>query len=157
MGVKLLAIGNVLMEDDGIAVFLANTLEESLRRLGIEVIPCETDLSFGISRINSGDLVFIMDAARQGKEVGEVSLYRMEDFYQIKCDMSWHDISTLDLIKLFHPGCYCFLLTIEVYKVDFCYGLSSLLTNMMPDIASRIINEIKSVLSENDIIKRNVV
>lgn len=38
MSKKLISIGNVLMEDDGIAIIIAHMLETTLLQMGIEVI-----------------------------------------------------------------------------------------------------------------------
>jgi hydrogenase maturation protease len=146
MSTKLLAVGNVLMKDDGIAIYLAAELENRLEELGIEVIYVETDISYGISRIHDGDRVIIMDGARQGKAAGEVSLYDMEKADRDRGDTDGHNISVINLIKLFYPGCRCFILTIEVYEVDFHYGPSIVLKNRMPLIVQELIMKIDMAL-----------
>jgi hydrogenase maturation protease len=146
MSIKLLAIGNVLMEDDGIAIFLAAALEDRLHELGMEVIYGETDISYSISGINDGDIVFILDAAKQGITAGEVSLYNMEERKLDQGNIYGHNVSVMDLISRFYPECRCYILTVEVYEVDFHYGLSSCLMDMISDIAHKIIMKINMAL-----------
>jgi hydrogenase maturation protease len=146
MSTKLLAIGNVLMGDDGIAIFLAAALEERLNELGVEVIFGETDIGYSISKIRDGDLIFIMDAAVQGKATGEVSLYGMEDISDNSKKIIWHDISLVDLLELYYPNNYCYIITIEAAGVDFHYGPSPQLEEIIPAMTQEVYSKIKTAL-----------
>lgn len=55
MGVKLIAVGNRLMGDEGIAVKLAEYLMDRLYSQGIEVILGDTDIDFCFGRIDRED------------------------------------------------------------------------------------------------------
>ncbi|HWT26636.1 MAG TPA: hydrogenase maturation protease [Mobilitalea sp.] len=79
MSVKLAAIGNVLMGDDGIAIAIAKKIEPELNRMGIEVVYGETDVGYCISVVDASDDIIILDASAFGKKPGEITRFELTD------------------------------------------------------------------------------
>lgn len=146
MSTKLLAIGNVLMQDDGIAIYLAKSLQAELEELGVEVIYGETDTWYGISQIKDKDRILILDAAKQGKAVGEVSVYSMGEADGCQKQILWHDISIINLLLLYHPNNTCYMITIEADEVGLHYGLSARLKELLPIIRKETYRKIEALL-----------
>lgn len=124
---KLLAMGNLLMGDDAIAIYLASSLEEELLQLGIEVIYGETDIGYSMTRISEEDYVIFADAADFGGIPGEVKVFQLEDLVKKTNDITEHNIRFLDLIKLHMPKLEGAVLAVQIADIRFRYGLSEVL------------------------------
>ncbi|MEQ8199655.1 MAG: hydrogenase maturation protease, partial [Clostridiaceae bacterium] len=69
---KLVAVGNRYMKDDGIAIEVAEILEDRLTDLNLEIIIGETDSQNCFYLLNKDDFVFILDALCIGTEPGSI-------------------------------------------------------------------------------------
>jgi hydrogenase maturation protease len=121
---KLLAMGNLLMGDDAIAIYLASALEGELSQLGIEVIYGETDIGYSMTRISEEDFVIFADAADFGGIPGEVKEFQLDDMVKETNDITEHNIRFLDLIKLHMPKLEGAVLAVQIADIHFRYGLS---------------------------------
>lgn len=142
---KLLAIGNVLMGDDAIAIYLASELQEELRARGIEVIYGETDIGYCISCIEESDYIIIMDAADFGKAPGEVNLLSIGDSLISSKAALGHSISFLDMITLYLPMVQGVIITIQIADLNFRYGLSEALQNRFTYCTSEVMKYITKI------------
>lgn len=146
MRVKLIAIGNVLMKDDGIGIEAAGQIEKKLVERGIEVIYGETDFQYCFSKIEEGDLIFILDAGCYGKHPGEITVIGLDDITCKKKNYSQHSYSLLDLLELYYPNTQGVVIAIEISEVEFDFGLSAVLKNKLKDISKDILNIIDETL-----------
>jgi hydrogenase maturation protease len=149
MSIKVIAIGNILMKDDAIAIEVAREIEEELLEKGIEVIYGETDFEHCISRTREEDYIFILDAAHFGKKVGEVTFLPLNSFAFKKNGYTQHSYSFLDLLKIFYPDIQGKICAIEIHEVEFGYGLSSSLQEKLKGISQEILNKIYSAIGVN--------
>lgn len=145
MGMKVIGIGNRIMGDDAIGVMIAESLEETLENLGVEVIIGETDVDYCLSFIEDGDFLFIIDATLYGLEpgtltIGEINkekVYAQEEYSQ-------HQISLVKLISICNvKNISGYILGIEVVEVDFGIELSTLIKARFDDIKSKVYDFIK--------------
>lgn len=141
MGKKLIALGNSLMGDDGIAIRVAKGLEKSLKEVGIEVIIAETDIDFAIECIVEGDIIFILDATLTNKQVGEISIMPIEKTF--KACTHHHEISLLELIKFYNIQCSGVIIGIEVQEINFSNHLSRELEDTVCNICKKVLNTVK--------------
>ena len=146
MRVKVIAIGNVLMKDDAIAIEVARNIEKELLDRGIEVIYGETDFEYCISRIQEEDYIFILDAAHYGKGPGEITFLPLKGFASKNKGYTQHSYSFLDLLKLYYPNSKGEICAIEAVEVKFEFGLSSLLQEKLKSISEIILGKILSVI-----------
>jgi len=149
MSVKVIAIGNILMRDDAIAIEVAKEIEEELLEKGIVVIYGETDFEYCISKVSEEDYIFILDAAQLGKSPGEVAFLPLNDFDFKKRGYTQHSYSFLDLLKLFYPNIQGEICAIEIEEVEFSLGLSPRLQEKLKDISEKILNKIESIIEVN--------
>lgn len=151
MSVKLLAMGNVLMGDDGIAVYVAASLEEQLNQLGIEVIYGETDIGYSIAMLGREDFIIILDAARLGKTAGETNVLSFDNYSGKTGEVTQHNISFLELIRLYFPQNKGFIITIEIDEIRFHYGAGRLLEDKLAKISLEIYEKIKHALYQLEV------
>ena len=90
MNVKLIAIGNKLMGDDGIALLIAERLRTFFGENGIEVILGETDFEYCMDKVEEGGLILILDATRFGIDIGKVTLHHLKEQAKILFQNSKH-------------------------------------------------------------------
>lgn len=145
MAVKLIALGNVLMMDDGIAITLAKDLEPELIESDIEVVYGETDIQYSISSVNEEDYIIILDASSIGKSPGEITKLPLYDYHSCHPSGFQHSFSFVDLLKVYYPKLNGFILAIEAADIKPCYGLSSALYEKKNEIAAEIIETIRKL------------
>jgi len=145
MGMKVIGIGNRIMADDAIGVMIAESLEEALENLGVEVIIGETDVEYCLSFIDDGDFLFIIDATLYDLEPGTLTVQEInkEKIYA-KEEYSQHQISLVKLIGICNvKNISGYILGIEVLEVDFGIELSNIIKARFDDIKSKVYDFIK--------------
>jgi hydrogenase maturation protease len=150
MSVKVIAVGNVLMKDDGSAIEIAKLIEYELIKRNIRVIIGETDFQYCLSSIEEKDFIILLDAACSGKSPGEVTTINLNNFHYEKKNYTQHSYSFLDLLKLYHPDIKGVVFAVEVKEVEFSLGLSSVLKEKLEHICKEILERIEEVLLERD-------
>ena len=146
MSAKVIAIGNILMRDDAIAIEVAKEIEEELFEKGIEVIYGETDFEYCICRVSDDDYIFILDAAQFGKSTGEITFLPLNTFNSRKKGYTQHSYSFLDLLKIFYPQVQGEICAIEIEEVEFGIGLSTSLQGKLKGISEKILSKIVNTI-----------
>lgn len=146
MKAKVIAIGNTLMEDDGVAIVVVEKIREELINNNIEVIIGETDFEYCISSIEEGDLLFIIDAADYGKNSGEITIFALENYKYEKKSYTQHSYSVIDLIKVYYNYLRGYIIGIEVSSVSFKLGISKELESKVDIISEKVLQNIKAKL-----------
>ncbi|WP_026889006.1 hydrogenase maturation protease [Clostridium beijerinckii] len=141
--IKVIAIGNVLMRDDGIGIEVAKKIESKLLEKNIKLIYGETDVQYSIASVKEDDYIFILDAACYGKSPGEITRLKLDDFVSKKKGYSQHSYNFLDLLKLFYPNAKGQIYGIEVNDVEIGFGLSEELQEKLEVISKKILDEIE--------------
>lgn len=144
MSTKLVAVGNVLMGDDGIAIFLAGRLEADMLALGIEVIYGETDIGYCLTQIHNGDYLIVLDGACLGKSPGEVSVLPLHTT-QEAAGMTQHYLRFTDLLPIYYPEPEGMLLAVEISDTGFRYGISEVLADRADGITNEILHIVRSI------------
>lgn len=140
MSVKLIALGNVLMKDDGIGIEVSRQIEKRLADFGIDVIYGETDYNYGLSMLKEDDFLFVIDAAIYGKTPGEITSFPLESYVSENNDSK--RINFIDRLKDYFPDIKGIVLAVEVSEVEFHYGLSTELQRKVNVIADEVVREI---------------
>ena len=148
MSVKLIAMGNVLMKDDGIGIEIAKQIEEVLTQKGIEVIYGETDSGYCISKIRVNDFLLILDAAFIGENPGTVIVMPINRPGSNKREYTQHSYSFLDLLKIYYPGLDGKIFAIQVKEITYDFGLSNVMQEKLKDISKDILSKIEIVIQE---------
>lgn len=146
MSNKIIAIGNVLMGDDGIGVIVAEKIRNELENMGLEVIIGETDVNYCISKIDKEDLIFIIDAADCNCRVGEINVLTIKDFNTLKEGHTQHSFGLLELLKIYFPELRGYIIAIQIENTSFKLGINTVLEENIDKIGKETINIIKNLL-----------
>lgn len=137
MSMKVVAIGNRLMGDDGLAVQVAENIYGNLEELGIEVIIGETDVDYCLSKIKEGDYLIILDATWFGREPGTITLNKLNDIYEKKSKQGMYSLHGFSLVRML-KSCYQdldgILIGIEGCNFNFSMTLSRELEKKLDSI-----------------------
>lgn len=146
---KLVAVGNRFMKDDGIAIAVAESLENRLSHLGLRILIGETDCQSSYYLLNRDDFVFILDALYMGAEPGSVHVLNLEEVMSQPSDsFMQHDMSMIELMKLYGDHLRGYMIGIEVAEIGFGDELSPVLRDKLPQICLEIENSIKKIILE---------
>lgn len=147
--IKLVAIGNRFMKDDGVAIEVAEILEDRLRNLNIEIIIGETDCQNCFYLLNQEDFIFILDALYKGTEPGSIHILKLEEVIsQPSGSFMQHDMSIFELMKLYGSKFKGYMIGIEIAEVGFGDKLSPILKDKFEQICSKIERTIKEIILE---------
>ncbi|MEA5057136.1 hydrogenase maturation protease [Anaerotignum propionicum] len=148
--IKLVAIGNRFMKDDGIAIEVAEHLEERLKKRKIDVVIGETDCQSAFYSIHQEDYVFILDAFYEGGEPGTIHVLSLEEAIgKSSGSPMQHDMSMIDMMRLYHCKWKGYLIGVEIGEVGFGEGLSPILQERFQEICLEVEkNIIKIILEE---------
>jgi hydrogenase maturation protease len=142
MKTKVIAIGNILMKDDGIGIRVAEGIRERLEKCGIEVIIGETDFEYCASKIEEGDFLYIIDAAYSGKTPGEITVIPIENYRHEANLYSQHGYSVINIIFLHYKLISGYIIGIEISEIDYHLNLSDELTSRLKEISENVFEEI---------------
>jgi len=139
----VIGIGNRLMRDDGIGVYIVESLAARDKTKMNQYIIGETDLDYCISKIEGEDYIILIDAMVLGKEHGNVSINSFEELTYPKHLVYSHDYHLLNLLKL--RGSKGILIGIEPFLIDYNIGLSEPLSKSFNEILITIENIIAKI------------
>ena len=149
MGIKVIAIGNRIMGDDGVGIEVAEYLRGFFIENGLEVIIGETDIGYSLSRINAEDFVIILDASYKGGNIGDVSVIplreamsRREKFY------TQHQPNLIKWLYIYKIKVTGVVIGIEVKDVCLKLGLSPRIKEIFPEICMEVKKIIQWILEE---------
>lgn len=141
MSKKVIALGNRLMMDDGIAVVVLENIEKQLGNKGIEVIFGETDVDYCISKLNAEDEFYIIDATHYDSYPGKVIVTSLEDMKkQYISNNSIHSLGLIDLININKLDIKGYFIGIEISCIDINIGLSNSLEQRLEAICNKVLN-----------------
>lgn len=140
----VLGIGNILMMDDGIGIYVIEELRSRCKDFNTKYVIGETDVYYCLAEIEKADYVVIIDAASMGEEPCSVATFILEDILQeLSPAFSFHDINILQTMKqhnLQKPG---ILIAIEICNINFTIGLSP----MMEEYFINIVNKVEDIIT----------
>lgn len=147
--VKIVAIGNRFMKDDGVAIEVAEILADRLSNMNIEIIISETDCQSCFYLLNQGDFVFILDAFYRGTEPGSIHIFKLEEVIsQPLGSFMQHDMSIIELMKLYGSNFKGYIIGIEIAEVGFGDEISPVLKEKFKQICSDVEKIIKEIVLE---------
>lgn len=144
---KILALGNILLSDDGIALYLADYLEPKVMKLGYKVYKCETDTSYAISVLNEKDDLIIIDASFTGRDSGAISLLNLDEYKSeyYTSEKFCHSNTVFDYIfntdKIFKG----YVILVEVCSMELDNRLSTVIQHKFYQIAENVYKLIEKI------------
>lgn len=144
--VLVLGIGNRLMLDDGIGVYVIEELEKRNTNPGIRYVIGETDIYFCLDQIEKASYIVIVDAACFDKEPGTISTIPLEQvFKNLIHPISVHDSHLLSEIETKDINIEGLFIGIEPYEISYSFGLSAILK----DQYFKIVEEIENIITSH--------
>ncbi|MBU3188800.1 hydrogenase maturation protease [Clostridium bowmanii] len=141
MGKKVIAIGNRLMMDDAVAIYIVEKIKNVLGDKGIETIIGETDVEFCFSKLNEEDMFFIIDATYYGNSPGTVTFKSLDDLKNIKVQSSSiHSLGVMELVNMYKMNIKGHFIGIEIANIDINVGLSYVLQAQVDYISNKILS-----------------
>lgn len=146
MNTVVLGIGNILMMDDGIGVYI---LEELIKNSGKDnntYIFGETDIDYCLDSINSADRLIIIDSMYSGDIPGTIKVFPLHDEdYKGSLELSLHNINIVDVINQQYKRLEGVIIGIQVCEINYGIGLSQCLKGKFLRILRNISNIINVV------------
>jgi hydrogenase maturation protease len=140
----ILGIGNRLMMDDGIGVYVVEELKKRSSYSGIRYVIGETDIYFCLDYIEKASYIIIVDAAFLGKEPGSISEIPFEQIKNHPLQtISVHDSHLLDDIRIRGNDIDGVFIGIEPQEVNYCQNLSQKLQEQF----IKIVEETERIIS----------
>lgn len=149
--IKIFAIGNIILGDDGIGVkvmeFIGAQLESYSKE--VKVLIVGIDYIYCLNEINKEDTVILVDSTYFGIEPGRVSVLNLKecDKFISPCrDM--HSENLLRVLREEYREIAGYLVGIEVEKVNYSLELSKTLKDNFSEITKKVFREIKRIIGD---------
>lgn len=149
--IKIFAIGNIILGDDGIGVkvmeFIGAQLESYSKE--VKVLIVGIDYIYCLNEINKEDTVILVDSTYFGIEPGRVSVLNLKecDKFISPCrDM--HSENLLRVLREEYREIAGYLVGIEVEKVNYSLELSNTLKDKFSEITKNVFREIKRIIGD---------
>lgn len=154
--IKIIAIGNRLMGDDGIALKVLENIDKDIKKLKedgkvnqeIEVIIGETDFMYSLDKIDDYDFVIILDSTALGVEPGRVTVLSLKEYKKYLNYESQHGINLVDMLTSYRKNVDGIIIGIEAYSIDFNFDISDTLKVLFSDICKDVFKEIIKSLND---------
>lgn len=145
----VLGIGNILMGDDGIGVYLVRDLSRSNQNRDVEFVVGETDVHYCVEMTRMCKRLIIVDAVMTGKEPGEITVFPWKNGDRHEKGISMHNLHFLE--EAAHMSCSWegIIIGVESKTVSFQLGLSSPLQEKYSDILGKVSNIIRGYYIHN--------
>lgn len=151
--IKIFAIGNIILGDDGIGVKIMESIGDQIQSYSkeVKVLIVGIDYIYCLNEINKEDTVILVDSTYFGIEPGRVSVLNLKE-----CDKfisPCRDMHSENLLRVLReeyreiPG---YLVGIEVEKVNYSLELSKTLKNNFSEITKEVFREIKRIIGDID-------
>ncbi len=99
--VLIVGLGNSLMGDDGVGVFVIETLENASPPANLTIVNCGSDVLKILSHLEGQQMIIIIDAVDMGQAPGTIFRFRKSEFLGLKGDSkSAHLLSAVDSLRL---------------------------------------------------------
>lgn len=144
---KVIAIGNTLMQDDGIAIKVAQNLNSLLIKDGFEIIIGETDTDYIMDNISNGDLLFFIDSTNLGIAAGSITITPLSEIISLNNNSSIHSFNCINAIKYYSLHVEGYIIGIEIQSLDFTNCLSSQLSMLFPHICKNVYKTIFKLIA----------
>ena len=144
----ILGIGNRLMKDDGVGIYIAEELMNSEENLDCEYILGESDIDYSLSMLEGAEFVIILDAILSGGNPGDIEVYSLEktDSHRF-LGLSPHNMHLFQALYEQREKMEVCLIGVEPFDISFQMGLSNELEKKWPEIVSKVKKTMDEILS----------
>lgn len=135
----VLGIGNQLLMDDGIGIYLTEELARSNVNSHIEYLIGESDIDYCLSQIEDANFVLILDAVLSEKKPGELTVYPLDTLHSYQSlDLSPHNLHLFQALYQQRETIKGFLIGVEPSEIKFHIGLSQVIEEEWSSILCQV-------------------
>ncbi len=98
----MLGLGNVLMGDEGVGVYVVKALEKHTLPVGVELLDGGTGGFTLLGTLQSADRIILVDAAADGNPFGTVTRTTPRFSRDYPPTLTAHDVGVKDLLDVFY-------------------------------------------------------
>ncbi|WP_044641125.1 hydrogenase maturation protease [Risungbinella massiliensis] len=148
----VLGIGNQLMMDDGIGIYLVEELARHNDQLNVHYLIGESDIDYCLNQIEGASFVIILDAVYSGQNFGEVSVFPLTDLHEYQTlDISPHNLHLFHVLYHKKETLKGYLIGVEPYEIRFHIGLSDILTAKWSIILLKVKKTIEELIAKEQV------
>ncbi|NMD69785.1 hydrogenase maturation protease [Bacillus sp. DNRA2] len=148
--ILVLGIGNRLMMDDGIGIYLIEQLSQINRTPHVSFLIGESDIDYCLDRIMKATFVIIVDAVFSGSKPGELTVYPLANLHEYQTlDISGHNLHLFQSLYQQKESIKGYLIGVEPYEIKFHIGLSKTLGEKWKTIFQDVSQTIDSLIVKN--------
>ena len=146
----VLGIGNRLMMDDGIGVYVVERLRDENRKGAARSENCneklsymvgETDIDYCLDAVGEARFIIVIDAVCAGNSPGDVTVFPLEkSASQPYRGLSAHNLHLFDLLNHCNEGWEGSLIGIEPFEIRLNVGISDVLAGRFDEITDKVKN-----------------
>lgn len=146
----VLGIGNRLMTDDGIGIYLIEQLSELNCTPHVSFLIGESDIDYCMDQIMKATFVIIVDAVFSGNKPGEITVYPLADLHEYQTlDISAHNFHLFQSLYQQKESIKGFLIGVEPHEISFHIGLSKTLKEKWKTILQEVSQNIDRLIAKN--------
>ncbi|USK57389.1 hydrogenase maturation protease [Cytobacillus solani] len=146
----VLGIGNRLMMDDGIGIYLIEQLSKLDRTPHVSFLIGESDIDYCMDQIMKATYVIIVDAVFSGNKPGELTVYPLANLHEYQTlDISAHNFHLFQSLYQQKESIKGYLIGVEPYEIRFHIGLSKTLREKWKTILQDVSQTIDSLIAMN--------
>ena len=145
--VLVLGIGNRLMMDDGIGIYVIEELSKRTDAANIQYEIGESDIDYCLEHIEGSTFIIIIDAVYSGKVPGELSIYPLANVLeQQTLHISPHNLHLFQVLYLQKDTMKGFLIGVEPSEIKFHLGLSQFIQQRWQEILDAVNSTIEKIV-----------
>ncbi|AHN21362.1 hydrogenase maturation protease [Lysinibacillus varians] len=146
--VIVLGIGNRLMMDDGIGIYLVEEMMRDASAQNTQYIIGESDIDYCIQQIENATFVIIIDCTITGGQPGEITIHSLDHLVVSRSfDFSVHNLHLFQVLYQLRNQIKGYLIGIEPYKISFNFGLSKVIENKRNEIEKNVKEVIQQLIN----------
>lgn len=145
--VCVLGIGNRLMKDDGVGIYVTEALQKQNESENIEFIIGESDIDYSLSAVEKANVLIVIDSVLTGSEAGKVDVFQLEkDLSRFSSlGISAHNLHLFHMIPMLYPDMMAFVIGIEAECIEFGTQLSESLDRQFESILHQVCCKIDEI------------
>jgi len=148
--ILVLGIGNRLMMDDGIGIYLIEQLSQMNRTPHVSFLIGESDIDYCMDQIMKAIFVIIVDAVFSGNKPGELTVYPLANLHEYQTlDISAHNFHLFQSLYQQKESIKGYLIGVEPCEIRFHIGLSKALREKWKTILQDVSQTIDSLIVKN--------
>ena len=146
--VLVLGIGNRLMMDDGIGIYVLEELSKRTDAANIQYVIGESDIDYCLEHIEGSTFIIIVDAVYSGKAPGELSIYPLANVLEHQIlHISPHNLHLFQVLYLQKDTMKGFLIGVEPSEINFHLGLSQSIQQKWRQIIDKANRTIENIVA----------